>query len=61
MPKLCCPRNLWRCYMHPVKVPKNEQRKWVDLNGISHDVYKDYECDCGQTHRLNVERNIWNG
>lgn len=63
MPRLKCADNISiekdgkdvSAYMHPVRI----ERYFKDSDGCWHPRYRVYECDCGKTHVLDVERNVW--
>lgn len=50
-----CIRNIGKCYMHPIK----ESGSYQDLNGKKHPQFREYDCDCGSIHELDMEKNIW--
>lgn len=55
MPRKCCIKNYAGLYMHP----SGTEETFEDINGNKHPRYRNYDCDCGAIHQLDILRNVW--
>jgi len=55
IPRICCIKNLYNTYMHLIR----REEKMTDINGKKWWRYHIYECECGDEHKLDREKNIW--